>query len=62
MFESVLKTSCEIIQFGWNKDRSPVDTFIMGFPICERNGYEEEVSLSCRLPGSLSNLHMLIIN
>lgn len=43
MFESVLKTSCEIIQFGWNKDRSPVDTFIMGFPICERNGYDEEV-------------------
>ncbi|OIT04706.1 PREDICTED: phosphatidylinositol 4-kinase alpha 1 [Nicotiana attenuata] len=43
LFESVLKTSCEIIQFGWNKDRSPVDTFIMGFPICERNRYEEEV-------------------
>ncbi|CAK9172101.1 unnamed protein product [Ilex paraguariensis] len=27
MFESVLKTSCEIIEFGWSKDRSPVDTF-----------------------------------
>lgn len=47
MFESVLKTSCEIIEFGWSKDRSPVDTFIMGLAtsICERADYEEEVSL-----------------
>ncbi|KAF5951635.1 hypothetical protein HYC85_009579 [Camellia sinensis] len=30
MFESVLKTSCEIIEFGWSKDQSPVDSFIMG--------------------------------
>ena len=45
MFESVLKTSCEIIEFGWSKDRSPVDTFIMGLAtsIRERNDYEEEV-------------------
>ncbi|KAL1833745.1 phosphatidylinositol 4-kinase alpha 1 isoform X1 [Daucus carota subsp. sativus] len=44
MFESVLKTSCEIIEFGWSKDRSPVDTFIMGLAtsIRERNDYEEE--------------------
>ncbi|KAL6963883.1 1-phosphatidylinositol 4-kinase [Sarracenia purpurea var. burkii] len=46
MFESVLKTSCEIIEFGWSKDRSPVDTFIMGLAtsIRERNDYDEEVS------------------
>ncbi|KAI3446087.1 hypothetical protein Pfo_002752 [Paulownia fortunei] len=44
MFESVLKTCCEIIEFGWAKDRSPVDTFIMGLAtsIRERNDYEEE--------------------
>uniref|UniRef100_A0A5B7AN74 1-phosphatidylinositol 4-kinase n=1 Tax=Davidia involucrata TaxID=16924 RepID=A0A5B7AN74_DAVIN len=44
MFESVLKTTCEIIEFGWGKDRSPVDTFIMGLAtsIRERNDYEEE--------------------
>ncbi|KAG8368260.1 hypothetical protein BUALT_Bualt15G0026800 [Buddleja alternifolia] len=44
MFESVLKTCCEIIEFGWGKDRSPVDTFIMGLTtsIRERNDYEEE--------------------
>ncbi|XP_074333514.1 phosphatidylinositol 4-kinase alpha 1 isoform X1 [Apium graveolens] len=44
MYESVLKTSCEIIEFGWSKDRSPIDTFIMGLAtsIRERNDYEEE--------------------
>ncbi|KZV17745.1 hypothetical protein F511_01554 [Dorcoceras hygrometricum] len=44
MFDSVLKTCCEIIEFGWVKDRSPVDTFIMGLAasIRERNDYEEE--------------------
>ncbi|CAL5377227.1 unnamed protein product [Camellia sinensis] len=44
MFESVLKTSCEIIEFGWSKDRSPVDSFIMGLAtsIRERNDDEEE--------------------
>ncbi|XP_059647700.1 phosphatidylinositol 4-kinase alpha 1 [Cornus florida] len=44
MFESVLKTTCEIIEYGWSKDRSPVDTFIMGLAtsIRERNDYEEE--------------------
>ncbi|GJV19037.1 phosphatidylinositol 4-kinase alpha 1 isoform X1, partial [Tanacetum coccineum] len=44
MFESVLKASCEIIEYGWTKDRAPVDTFIMGLAtsIRERNDYEEE--------------------
>lgn len=44
MFESVLKTSCEIVEFGWSKDRSPVDTFIMGLAtsIRERADHEEE--------------------
>ncbi|CAH9124376.1 unnamed protein product [Cuscuta epithymum] len=44
MFESVIKTSCEIIEFGWEKDRSPVETFILGLATCirERNDYDEE--------------------
>ncbi|XP_024959185.1 phosphatidylinositol 4-kinase alpha 1 isoform X3 [Cynara cardunculus var. scolymus] len=44
MFESVLKASCEIIEYGWTKDRAPVDTFIMGLAtsIRERSDYEEE--------------------
>ncbi|XP_043705701.1 phosphatidylinositol 4-kinase alpha 1-like isoform X1 [Telopea speciosissima] len=44
MLESVTKTSCEIIEFGWSKDRAPVDTFIMGLAtsIRERNEYEEQ--------------------
>lgn len=44
MFESVTKTSCEIIEFGWSKDRAPVDTFIMGLAasIRERNDYEDQ--------------------
>nr|GEY69110.1 phosphatidylinositol 4-kinase alpha 1-like isoform X1 [Tanacetum cinerariifolium] len=44
MFDSVLKTSCEIIEYGWTKDRAPVDTFIMGLAtsIREHNDYEEK--------------------
>lgn len=44
MFESVLRTSCEIVQFGWSKDRAPVDTFILGLAtsIRGRNDYDEE--------------------
>ncbi|KAG9443264.1 hypothetical protein H6P81_014604 [Aristolochia fimbriata] len=44
MFESVTQTSCEIIEFGWSKDRAPVDTFIMGLAssIRERSDYEEQ--------------------
>lgn len=47
MFVSVVRTSCEIIEFGWSKDRAPVDTFIMGLAtsIRERNDYEEQVRL-----------------
>ncbi|KAF6153028.1 hypothetical protein GIB67_003933, partial [Kingdonia uniflora] len=43
MFESVIKTSCEIIEFGWNKDRAPVDTFIMALASNIRN-YDEQDS------------------
>ncbi|XP_042066521.1 phosphatidylinositol 4-kinase alpha 1-like isoform X1 [Salvia splendens] len=44
MFKSVLKTCCELIEFGWSRDRAPLDTFIMGLAtsIRERNDYEEE--------------------
>ncbi|KAF9590625.1 hypothetical protein IFM89_035943, partial [Coptis chinensis] len=48
MFGSVIRTSCEIIEYGWNKDRGPVETLIMGLTasIRERNDYEEqEVSI-----------------
>ena len=46
MIESIFKTSCEIIESGWDKDRAPVDTFIMGLAssIRERNDYEEQVT------------------
>ncbi|XVE66666.1 hypothetical protein DITRI_Ditri08aG0096600 [Diplodiscus trichospermus] len=45
MYESVLKTCCEIIESGWTKDRAPIDTFILGLAtsIRERNDYEEQV-------------------
>ena len=45
MFESVMKTSCEIIESCWSKERAPVDTFIMGLAasIRERNDYDEQV-------------------
>lgn len=44
MFDSVLKTSFDIIEYGWTKDRAPVDTFIMGLAtsIREHNDYEEK--------------------
>ncbi|CAL9779627.1 unnamed protein product [Musa acuminata subsp. burmannicoides] len=44
MFETVTKLCCEIIEFGWSKDRALVDTFIMGLASCirERNDYEEQ--------------------
>nr|XP_043623129.1 phosphatidylinositol 4-kinase alpha 1-like [Erigeron canadensis] len=44
MFDSVLRTSCEIIEYGWTKDRTPIDTFIMGLAtsIRENNDYEEK--------------------
>ncbi|KAL2928772.1 Phosphatidylinositol 4-kinase alpha 1 [Bienertia sinuspersici] len=44
MFDTVLKTSCEIIEFGWSKDRAPVDTFILGLAtsIRGRNEYDDE--------------------
>ncbi|KAL5974826.1 hypothetical protein ACLOJK_031498 [Asimina triloba] len=44
MFESVMLTSCQIIEFGWAKDRAPVDTFIMGLAssIRERNDYDDQ--------------------
>ncbi|PWA80976.1 Armadillo-type fold [Artemisia annua] len=32
MFECVLKASCENIEYGWTKDRAPVDTFVPGIP------------------------------
>lgn len=47
MFESVMKVSCQIIESCWNKERAPVDTYIMGLAtsIRERNDYEEQVHI-----------------
>ncbi|CAA0807594.1 Phosphatidylinositol 4-kinase alpha 1 [Striga hermonthica] len=63
MFESILKTCCEIIDFGWAKDRSPVDTFIMGLAtsIRERNDYEEEEGKEkpAAPPVQLNVIHLL---
>ncbi|KAJ3672896.1 hypothetical protein LUZ60_006270 [Juncus effusus] len=44
MFQAVTKLSCEIIEFGWGKDRALVDTFLMGLASCirERNDYDDE--------------------
>ncbi|KAL6909487.1 hypothetical protein ACP4OV_001768 [Aristida adscensionis] len=44
LFEAVVKLSCEIIEFGWTKDRALVDTFIMRLAayVRERNDYETE--------------------
>lgn len=43
-----MKTSCQIIESGWAKDRAPVDTFILGLAtsIRERNDYDDEVGLN----------------
>ncbi|KAJ7978384.1 phosphatidylinositol 4-kinase alpha 1-like [Quillaja saponaria] len=44
MFETVMKTSCQIIESCWTKERAPVDTYIMGLAtsIRERHDYEEQ--------------------
>ncbi|XP_062212194.1 phosphatidylinositol 4-kinase alpha 1-like [Phragmites australis] len=44
LFEAVVKLSCEIIEFGWTKDRALVDTFIMRLAayVREQNDYEED--------------------
>ncbi|KAI3521762.1 hypothetical protein L1887_11236 [Cichorium endivia] len=39
-FKMPLNASCEIIDYGWTKDRAPVDTFIMGLAT---SIYDEEV-------------------
>jgi len=42
-----MKASCQIIESCWNKERAPVDTYIMGLAtsIRERNDYEEQVHI-----------------
>ena len=59
MFESVTKTSCEIIEFGWSKDRAPVETFIMGLATSfrERNDYEDQVSFSTVFHSTHMHVH-----
>lgn len=43
-FVAVTKLCCEIVEFGWSKDRALVDTFIMGLAACirDRHDYEEQ--------------------
>ncbi|GLJ12893.1 hypothetical protein SUGI_0199940 [Cryptomeria japonica] len=44
LFEIVSKTSCDIISFGWNKDRAPIESFILALAanIRERADYNEQ--------------------
>uniref|UniRef100_A0A0D6QSE9 1-phosphatidylinositol 4-kinase n=1 Tax=Araucaria cunninghamii TaxID=56994 RepID=A0A0D6QSE9_ARACU len=44
MFESVTRTCCDIITFGWNKDRAPIESFILALAtnIRERLDYGEQ--------------------
>nr|KAJ0200385.1 hypothetical protein LSAT_V11C600330990 [Lactuca sativa] len=58
MFDSVLKTRCEITEYGWTKDRAPVDTFFMGLAtrIREHNDYEEKVWFLCILSSKFYKL------
>ncbi|KAJ9152673.1 hypothetical protein P3X46_026216 [Hevea brasiliensis] len=63
MFDTVMHTSCQIIESGWTKDRSPVDTFIMGLAtsIRERNDYDEQVDKEKRaVPGVQLNVIRLL--
>ncbi|KAJ4718889.1 Phosphatidylinositol 4-kinase alpha 1-like [Melia azedarach] len=61
MFESVMKTSCEIIESGWTKDRAPVDTFIMGLAtsIRERSDYDEQGVYAFSLLDAVSRMATL---
>lgn len=45
MVDGVMKTSQEVIEYGWSRDRAPVDTFIMGLAACirDRIDYDEQV-------------------
>lgn len=73
MVDSVMKTSQSLIDYGWSRERAPVDTFIMALAasICERNDYDEQViflsmSLSSVLPitssDSLCEPHLLFLH
>ena len=44
MFESVTKASCDIITSGWDKDRAPIESFILALAtnIKERIEYGEQ--------------------
>lgn len=62
MFQSLLKACCEIIVFGWTKDRSPVDSFILGLATCirERNDYDEDGKEKQASPAmQLNIIHLL---
>lgn len=62
MFETITKISCEIIEFGWSKDRALVDTFIMGLAAClrERNDYEEQVCFRVSIIGNKKKFLMAL--
>ncbi|KAJ6766108.1 PHOSPHATIDYLINOSITOL KINASE [Salix purpurea] len=62
MLEIVMKTSCQIIESGWTKDRAPVDTFISGLAssIRERNDYDEQVDKKQGVPAVQLNVIRLL--
>ncbi|PKA52366.1 Phosphatidylinositol 4-kinase alpha [Apostasia shenzhenica] len=61
IFEAITKLCCKIVEFGWNKDRALVDTFIMGLASCirERNDDEDGKEKSA-VPAMQHNLIRLL--
>ncbi|XP_078444700.1 phosphatidylinositol 3- and 4-kinase family protein [Wolffia australiana] len=60
MFDAITRFSCEIIEFGWSKDKALVDTFIMGLAayLRERNDYDEEDRKEKK---AISGMHLNLI-
>ncbi|KAK2665282.1 hypothetical protein Ddye_003856 [Dipteronia dyeriana] len=59
MFESIMKTNREIIEFGWTRDRTPVDSFIMGVATSLRERYEEQVDQEKLLAKQINLIRLL---
>ncbi|KAL5788548.1 hypothetical protein ACOSP7_005497 [Xanthoceras sorbifolium] len=59
MFESIMKTNREIIEFGWTRDRTPVDSFIMGIAASVRERYDEQVDQEKLLAKQLNLIRLL---
>lgn len=56
MIDSVMKTSREVIEYGWSTDRALVDTFIMGLAASIREWYDYDERQVVFLSLNLSSL------